>query len=622
MSEGPLGGVEDQYRLLLDCVTEYAVFLLDPEGRVARWNAGAERLLGYTEAEILGRPASLFFTPEDVATGEPENELRTAAESGRATDDRWQVRKDGTRLWVSGVTAALKDEQGTLRGYGKVLRDRTEQRRAEEALRSSERRYRALVENAWEGVTLVAADGAILETTPITFQGLGYAREEYLGRNAFELLHPEDAAGVRTLLGQLLAKPTERVTGRYRLRHKDGSWRWVEAVGVNLLAEPSVGAVVVNHRDITERVESERRKDDWLGMLAHELRGPLHPVSNAVQVLILKGETDPETQRAREVIARQTQHLAHIVDDLLEVTRLLRGQIRLRRKRLDLVRLVRTVVEDHRTALEEAGMTLVVDVPETPAWVLGDATRLTQVLVNLLDNAAKFRDGGNRVEVRLQADPNRAQLVLAVRDRGIGIEPQLLPVLFDAFAQADRSLHRQRGGLGLGLSLVKGLVELHGGEARAASAGPGHGAEFTVLLPLEKEPAALAESTAPAAPAARPLRILVVEDNRDSADSLQLLLTLLGHEVHVAYTGPDGVKEATTWIPDVILSDIGLPGLDGYGVASELRRRPETARTRLIAITGYGDEESRRRALASGFDYHLTKPADPDQLLRLLAGIA
>ena len=256
-------------------------------------------------------------------------------------------------------------------------------------------------------------------------------------------------------------------------------------------------------------------------------------------------------------------------------------------------------------------------VPETPVWVMGDATRLGQILWNLLDNAVKFKAGVGRVEIVLRGDPGHA--VLIVRDAGLGIEPHLLPILFDVFAQGDRSLDRTYGGLGLGLSLVKGLVQLHAGEVRAASLGPGSGAEFTVLLPLEREPAALTSTPSRSWQASRLLRILIVEDCRDSAESLQLLLTLQGHEVQVAYTGPDGVRAAIAWAPEVIISDIGLPGLDGYGVASEVRRNPASANARMIALTGYGGDEERRRALESGFDFHFTKPADPARLQQLLA---
>jgi PAS domain S-box-containing protein len=616
MSERPPGRIDDPFRLLLDGITDCSLFFLDPEGRVTNWNAGAERMLGYREEEIVGQPVSRLFTPEDIEMGEPAKELLLAA-AGRLSQDRWLIRKDGSHLWARCVTTAVRGEAGDSRGFVRFLQDRTEQRLTEENMLTSERRFRALMENAWDGFTLVAADGTMLETTSSTFRGLGYTEEEYVGRNGFDLLHPDDKTTVEELMGRVLARQGERVTAQYRLRHKDGSWRWVEAVGTNLLDDPSVKAVVVNHRDITAQMDADRRKDEWLAMLAHELRGPLGPVRNAVEVLIRKGPSDPELDRARSVIVRQTEHLARIVDGLLEVTRLLQGEIRIAKERLDLARLVRATGEDHRLVLERAGLTLDLTVPQTPVWVLGDATRLRQILGNLLDNAVKFKAGGDRVELILRSDPGQA--VLIVRDAGLGIEPHLLPILFDVFAQGDRSLHRTTGGLGLGLSLVKGLVQLHGGEVRAASRGPGSGAEFTVVLPLEKEPAALTAIPSRSWHASRRLRILIVEDCRDAADSLQLLLNLQGHEVQVAYTGPDGVRAAAAWAPEVIISDIGLPGLDGYGVASEVRRNPATANARLIALTGYGGEEERRRALESGFDFHFTKPADPTRLQQLLA---
>jgi CheY-like chemotaxis protein len=262
-------------------------------------------------------------------------------------------------------------------------------------------------------------------------------------------------------------------------------------------------------------------------------------------------------------------------------------------------------------------------IPELPAWVSGDATRLGQVLDNLLDNAVKFTRAGGRVTVRVDNDETSQKVRLVVQDTGVGIEPELLPRLFDTFAQASRGLDRSPGGLGLGLVLVRGLVELHGGEVRVASAGPGQGAEFTVTLPASPEPAAVARSPLASATRARKrLRILVVEDNLDSAESLRMLLQMFGHEVSVAYNGTDGVLEAKRWHPDVLLCDIGLPGLDGYGVVGALRRDPETADTPAIAVTGYGAEEDRRRSQQAGFDMHLVKPADPDQLREVLNSLA
>jgi CheY-like chemotaxis protein len=319
------------------------------------------------------------------------------------------------------------------------------------------------------------------------------------------------------------------------------------------------------------------------------------------------------------MMERQVRHLARIVDDLLDVSRIMRGKIQLRPERLDLAREVRTAAEDHRGILQQAGLRLDVDVPELPVWMTGDPIRLAQILSNLLNNAAKFTESGGRVSVRLAVDIAGKTAAITVRDTGVGIEPELLPHLFETFAQADRSLDRSKGGLGLGLALVMGLAELHGGEVHADSAGPGCGAQFTVRLPVESEPAALSAMPAAPTPDGRHLRILVVEDNRDSADSLRMLLELYGYEVTVAYSGPEGLRAAERWRPDVILCDIGLPGLDGYGVASRLRQNPSTAAARLIAVTGYGGEFDRRRTKEAGFDGHMVKPVEPETLQQVLA---
>jgi signal transduction histidine kinase len=366
-------------------------------------------------------------------------------------------------------------------------------------------------------------------------------------------------------------------------------------------------------------VEADRRKDEFLAMLAHELRNPLAPLCNALHLLEQTG-LDPEAlERTRGVMERQVGHLIRLVDDLLDVSRIMRGRVQVRRELVDLPALIRTGANDRRAMLAEAGLHLVLELPEVPVCVAGDDTRLTQVLGNLLDNARKFKGAGGQVTVRLAVDAEKGQAVLVVRDDGAGIEPALLPRLFNAFAQGDRSLDRSRGGLGLGLAVVKGLVELHGGTVEAASEGPGRGAEFTVRLPLKAEQPALIRTPARVSTrAGEALRVLIVEDNRDAADSLRMVLELYGHQVAVAYTGPDGVKSAKAWRPDVVLCDIGLPGLDGYGVANQLRSDATTAKARLIALTGYGRDEDCRRSLQAGFDDHRTKPVDPAALQPLL----
>jgi PAS domain S-box-containing protein len=373
---------------------------------------------------------------------------------------------------------------------------------------------------------------------------------------------------------------------------------------------------VDNARLYRELRDADRRKDEFLAMLAHELRNPLAPIRNAVQVLKMLGGPQPRGEAVHDIIERQVTHLVRLVDDLLDVSRITRGQVLLRKERLDLVPLVGAAAEDRRPLLEGTGLRLAMELPDHPLWVEGDPTRLAQVVGNLLHNAHKFTDAGGLVTVRLRADGDRG--VLTVRDTGIGMEAEMLRRLFEPFSQADRSIDRSRGGLGLGLALVKGLAELHGGTVGADSDGPGHGSAFTVTLPLVPEPES--EGTAPDRPRrGKSLRILIVEDNHDAAESLRLLLQMSGHEVEVAHTGAAALEAARKQRPDVVLCDIGLPGsLDGHAVARALRADPEQTAAVLIALSGYGQEEDQRQARQAGFDRHLTKPVDPLTLTRLL----
>ncbi len=364
---------------------------------------------------------------------------------------------------------------------------------------------------------------------------------------------------------------------------------------------------------------SSRAKDAWIAMLAHELRNPLAPIRTALHVLRLAADDRARVEQAARMMERQVGHLTTLIDDLLDVSRITLGRVRLHRERLDLATLGRTTAEDRQQMVEEAGLKLAVEVPPTPVWISGDATRLVQVLNNLLDNAVKYTERGGRVWVRVATEADKGQAVLRVSDTGIGIDPDLLPRVFEPLSQAERGLDRSNGGLGLGLAVVKGLVELHGGTVEAFSPGLGRGAEFVVRLPMQGEPPALSSAPAVAEQTGGPRRVLIVEDNEAAAESLRVLLELLGHEVRVASTGPEGLAVAHSWLPEVVLCDIGLPGgLDGFAVAAALRRDPATAKARLIAVTGYGSEQDRERARQAGFDHHLTKPAEPEVLLRLL----
>lgn len=356
-----------------------------------------------------------------------------------------------------------------------------------------------------------------------------------------------------------------------------------------------------------------------LGVLGHELRNPLAPLGNALQILRVVAADPAQVETTRLLMERQFRVMTRLVEDLMDVPRVARGKMSLKRERLDLTRLVRECAEDRRTALAAAGLRLALDLPAGPTWTTGDETRLAQAVGNLLTNAQKFTDPGGEVRVRLAADPSRRLAEVVVRDTGIGIDPAFLPKVFETFMQADGSLDRGRGGLGLGLALVKGIVELHGGAVRAASAGPGTGAEFTVELPLVDWAGETGPPAAAARPAVAPRRVLLIEDNRDSAESLRQYLELVGHRVSVAHSGPEGVRAAGAAAPDVVISDIGLPGMSGYEVCRELRKAPALARTRILALSGHGSEGTREEAAAAGFDGFLLKPVDPEQVAQLIA---
>ena len=365
---------------------------------------------------------------------------------------------------------------------------------------------------------------------------------------------------------------------------------------------------------------ADRAKEEMLAMLAHELRNPLGTISNALQVLRMKGEGDETWKRAIEAAERQVHHQALLIDDLLEASRVTRRQIELQCEELDLTELVRDTVAGYRETLDEAGLTLDLDLPAGELPVRGDRLRLSQVLSNLLQNAVKFTARGGCITVRMARLPGDWRVELTVRDNGAGIEPEEVPYVFEVFSQADnQSLDRSRGGLGVGLAVVKGLVEMHGGEVEARSEGPGKGAEFSIRLPLEAAAAPAAEAVAPEAEVPSGVRrILVVEDNPDAAATMRDFLELSGHEVQLALNGTAGVEAARQFHPEVVLCDIGLPGMTGFEVAAELRRDPATRSAKLIAVTGYGRDEDRKRSKEAGFDLHLTKPVDPAQLRSVL----
>jgi two-component system CheB/CheR fusion protein len=419
----------------------------------------------------------------------------------------------------------------------------------------------------------------------------------------------------------------------FRSRRSDGEYRWLWCRALPLHdAEGRLYKWVGFASDVTERRQTEEylrrtetalreadtRKDEFLATLAHELRNPLAPIRYAVR--LLKPDSPPHAlAQGRETIERQATHMARLLDDLLDMSRITRGAIELRRRPVDLRQAVEDSIEVARPMIEGVQHRLEISLPSSPVWIDADATRLAQIVGNLLQNAAKYTDPGGRIDVSVESDADHA--VLRVADTGIGLAPEMRERVFELFSQVHRSITNSRGGLGIGLSIVKRLVELHGGTIEVQSEGLGRGSAFVVRLPrcvLGRLPTA--DRIVPL-PRHEGRRVLVVDDNVDAVESLATLLRLAGHSVQIAHDGAAAIALAETARPDVAVLDLGMPRLSGFDVARWLRRQPWGADIRLIAVTGWGQEEDRRRSREAGFDSHLTKPVDPDELLAQLAAL-
>jgi len=616
-------GHQEAFRRLVETVRDYAIFLLDPDGYIISWNLGAERIKGYSAQEAMGRHFSMFYQPEAIARGWPQEELKRARALSRYEDEGWRVRKDGTAIWANVVITAIEDDEGRLLGFSKVTRDLTERRRHEEALREREENLRLLVEGVRDhAMFLLDGDGIVRSWNAGAERVFGWTSGGILGQDGAALFTPEDRAAGRPRAELSMALSLGFHQQEVWRQRADGTPFWARAA-TTVLRDPSGalrGFTLIVH-DLSERrrvevLESEgKRIGEFIAMLSHELRNPLAPIRNAVAVLD-RSDGTPVASWAADVIGRQVTHLARLVDDLLDVSRITSGKIRLESAALELNTLVRMAADSQRPVVQSYGHVLEVDLPDHPVPLSGDTTRLTQVVVNLLTNAAKYTPRGGRITLSLESEDGQA--ILRASDNGIGLSPAMLQQVFEPFVQGERTLDRSEGGLGIGLTLVRRIVELHGGSVWAESPGIGHGATFTVTLPLAAwEP--VADPAGPVGEAATPMSVLVVDDNADASESLAVLLRLSGHEVEVAANGESALALAGTFRPQVVLLDLGLPGMDGFEVARRLRARPELAATRLIAITGYGQASDRQATAAAGFERHLTKPVDVDSLLALLA---
>jgi PAS domain S-box-containing protein len=496
---GSAGDVAEEearrFRLLVESVKDYAIFILDPQGRVSTWNAGAERIKGYAASEIIGRHFSTFYPRAEIEAGKCERELAVAALEGRLEEEGWRLRKDGSRFWANVTITALRNRDGTLIGFAKVTQDLTERKAAEEE----------------------------------------------------------------------------------RLR-------------------------------LAQAEEAERRNQEFLAIMGHEMRNPLAPMATAVHLIRLRGGRNCD--REITILERQLAHMSRLVNDILDTSRFMRDEVLLVRKVTEIGDVLANAVEVAAPVLEDKRHRVEIDVPKGGLVVEVDPARMTQVFGNILNNAAKYTDKGGLISISAWSESD--QVVVTIQDNGIGILPELLPTVFGLFIQAEQGIDRRQGGLGIGLSVVKRLILQHGGEVLAESRGLGHGSRLTVRLPRVTRAAEAVEPVQPER-VTRDMpsyRILVVDDNEDAAEMFSAFLEEQGHKVRVALDGPAALTQALEFSPDLVFLDIGLPGLSGYEVVERMRLIPSCARMPVVALTGYARETDRARALQAGFSAHLVKPID------------
>ncbi|MCC8405508.1 PAS domain S-box protein [Paraburkholderia sp. MMS20-SJTN17] len=618
--------VSVDYSSLVQAISDYAIFLLDATGHVVSWNAGAQKLKGYTEGEIVGQHFSRFYTEEAVARGWPAYELEQATLTGRFEDEGWRVRKDGTMFWANVVITAVRNEAGTLTGFAKITRDLTAQREYLEALRESEERFRLLVDSVEDyAIFMLDPQGFVVSWNSGAARINGYTHDEIVGRHFSLFYVPGEAAAGKPARALAIARQIGTVEDEgWRVR-KDGSTFWANVIITAMYDEARrLRGFAKVTRDLTERrrreelERSSERMRDFLATLAHELRNPLAPVRNAVGTMQLETGLSPVLARARDLIDRQVTHLTRLVDDLLDIGRIMSDKVELRIARVDLSELIARAIEAARPFLDARSQSVVAHVPADPVVIRGDMTRLVQVLQNLLHNASKFSPSGSVIDILGRIDFRMA--VLEVRDPGCGIPVRSLDRIFELFAQEKEGQNFVEGGLGIGLTLCKSLVEMHGGSIVASSEGPGLGSTFTLSLPLADAQSETTESgTITTAPDIQPMRILLVDDNRDSADSLAMLLELKGHEVRIAYDGEQALQIAPRFTPHLAFIDLAMPKMDGYATLAAMRALPEMSRTMYAAMTGFSHASDLDRTRREGFHAHLVKPVEMAVLDALLA---
>jgi len=599
-------------------------------GIIQSWNVGAERIFGFSSDEAVGKHISFIIPPERIAE---EDKIIASLKAGERIDhfETERLTKDGRRVFISLTVSPIKDESGNVIGASKIVRDITDRKRAE----SEREKFVALVETSTDFIGMCDVNGIPTFVNRAGLEMVGLESLDEARRTPItEFFFPEDQDWI---MNEFLPMVMEKGHGEVeiRFRHfKTGEARWMAYKLLKLVGAEDESIVFATvSQDITEQKQMEdnllrltsdlsqadQRKNEFLATLAHELRNPLAPMSNMLEVLKHAEGDSNLINRAHETIERQLAHMVRLVDDLLDLNRITHDRLELRKGEVELSSVIHQAVETARPLVDAAGHTLQITLPDEPIYLNGDPARLAQVFSNLLNNSSKYTKSGGTIWLR--ATRKEGEVVVTVKDNGAGIPADKLASIFDMFTQLDRSAERTQGGLGIGLTLVKRLVEMHNGSIEAKSVGTGEGSEFTVRLPiLERAPERATPSFVTDEPTTN-RRILIVDDNFDSAESLATLLEITGNNTSMAHDGLAAIEAIEKQRPEVVLLDIGLPKLSGHEVCRRIRQESWGKEIIVIALTGWGQEEDRRKSKEAGFDGHLVKPVDHDELLKLLSSL-
>lgn len=625
---------DDIYRRAIEEIADFAIFMTDTSGSITNWNLGAQSILGYSEDEVLGQNIRKFFTPEDRARNIPQAEFETAIEKGRAEDERWHLRRNGSRFWASGIVTPVLDSTGNLIGFSKIMRDMTERNK----LTEERDRFFAL---SMDMLCIVNLDGRFQRVNPAFQEALGFSEEELMALKIFELIHPDDLDATHRLYESL--KEGNSVSYmENRLRRADGTYCWV---AWSYFPVPEDGLAFGVGRDVTimrqmhealrqradELETANRVKDEFMATMSHELRTPLTSILGWSRLLRSSQLNEEDKERAVTTIQRNAEAQAKLIDDLLDLSRIIAGKLRIEFEPVSFAAIVESVVSSFQPAIESKNLKFVTSIETSSGAILGDPARLQQITTNLFSNAIKFTPNGGTISVRVSRVDSLVRL--EVSDTGIGIAAEHLPHIFEQFRQVDSSSMRAHGGLGLGLAIVEHLVRQQGGRVTAESEGIGKGATFVVEFPVmaEAKSVPMAELFAPETlhqglNVDKPLvqrKILVVEDEDDARELLKAVLERQGAEVETTESGEVALQKMDLFKPDLLISDIGMAGENGYELIRRVRALPpdDGGRIPAIALTAYASASDRRRALLAGFQAHLAKPIDTADLVAVILGL-